>query len=113
MNISLPTAHCSHRARANRGEASTASSQVYISKPTDYPHAPARLLLLLTGGTGLKSTNNQIQADKFATEGFLVVSAGSVQWRPCLTRLQEAEEPTGSFLDIFKVKAVETAKAFL
>lgn len=46
---------------------------VYISKPSDYPHAPSKLLLLLTGGTGIHSTNNQIQADKYAAEGFLVV----------------------------------------
>jgi poly(3-hydroxybutyrate) depolymerase len=48
-------------------------TKVYISKPNDYPHAPSKLLLLLTGGTGIKSTNNQLQADKYASEGFLVV----------------------------------------
>ena len=47
--------------------------QVYIAKPADYPHSPSKLLLLLTGGTGLKSINNQLQADKYASEGFLVV----------------------------------------
>ena len=46
---------------------------MYISKPADYPHAPSRLLLLLTGGTGIRSTNNQIQADKFASAGYLVL----------------------------------------
>ncbi|KAL0255005.1 hypothetical protein SLS55_009530 [Diplodia seriata] len=46
---------------------------VYIAKPSDYPHSPSKLLLLLTGGTGIKSTNNQLQADKYAKEGFLVV----------------------------------------
>ena len=51
----------------------TNSSQVYIAKPADYPHSPSKLLLLLTPGTGLKSTNNQLQADKYASEGFLVV----------------------------------------
>jgi dienelactone hydrolase len=45
----------------------------YIAKPADYPHSPCKLLLLLTGGTGLHSKNNQIQADKYAEEGFLVV----------------------------------------
>jgi dienelactone hydrolase len=45
---------------------------VYITRPADYPHSPSKLLLLLTGGTGL-STNNKLQADKFAAEGFLVV----------------------------------------
>lgn len=47
--------------------------KVYVAKPSDYPHSPSKLLLLLTGGTGLKSTNNQLQADKYASEGFLVV----------------------------------------
>jgi dienelactone hydrolase len=46
---------------------------VYVAKPADYPHAPSKLLLLLTGGTGMQSTNNQLQADKFASEGFLVI----------------------------------------
>lgn len=48
-------------------------SQVYIAKPPDYPHSPSKLLLMLTGGTGVKSANNQLQADKYASEGFLVV----------------------------------------
>ena len=46
---------------------------VYITKPADYPHQPSKVLLLLTGGTGMHSTNNKLQADKFASEGFLVV----------------------------------------
>ena len=46
---------------------------VYITKPADYPSSPSKLLLLLTGGTGVHSTNNQLQADKYASEGFLVV----------------------------------------
>jgi dienelactone hydrolase len=48
-------------------------TKVYITKPSDYPHAPSKLLLFLTGGTGLQSKNNQLQADKYAAEGFLVV----------------------------------------
>ncbi|KAK3064443.1 hypothetical protein LTR53_018494, partial [Teratosphaeriaceae sp. CCFEE 6253] len=36
---------------------------VYVSKPKDYPHQSGKLLLLLTGGTGVHSTNNQLQAD--------------------------------------------------
>ena len=46
---------------------------VYITKPADYPHSPSKLLLLLTGGTGIHSTNNQLQADRYAAEGWLVV----------------------------------------
>ena len=88
--------------------------QVYISKPSDYPHAPAQLLLLLTGGTGLKSTNNQIQADKFASEGFVVVMPDLFDGdaAPNSTAIPE-EEATGSILDTFKIKAVETAKSFM
>lgn len=90
---------------------------VYVSKPSEYPHVPAKLLLLLTGGTGLKSTNNQIQADKFASEGFVVVMPDLFEGdaAPNSTTIQE-EEGNGaslSFLDQFKVKAAETAKSFL
>lgn len=47
--------------------------QVYISKPSDYPHSPSKLLLMLSSGKGIHSPNNQLQADKYAGEGFLVV----------------------------------------
>jgi dienelactone hydrolase len=91
--------------------------QVYISKPADYPHTPSRLLLLLTGGTGLRSINNQIQADRFATEGYVVVMPDLFGGDPApnSTAAAEvaAEASTGSFLDTFKIKAVETAKSFL
>lgn len=33
----------------------------------------ARLVLLLTGGTGIMAKTNQIQADHFAQEGYFVV----------------------------------------
>ena len=49
------------------------SFKVYISKPRDYPHSPSKLLLFLSSATGIHSTNNQLQADKYAAEGFLVV----------------------------------------
>lgn len=97
------------------------SLQVYISKPSDYPHAPARLLLLLTGGTGMLSTNNQIQADMYANEGFVVVMpdlfGGDVA--PNAATIAEAQEDEGgdsgssSLLDIFKIKAAETVKSFM
>ena len=50
-----------------------ALAKVYITKPGDYPHFPSKLLLLLSSGTGIHSVNNQLQADKYASEGFLVV----------------------------------------
>lgn len=91
--------------------------QVYISKPSDYPHAPARLLLLLTGGTGVKSANNQIQADRFASEGFVVVMPdlfdGDIAPNSTAPEAEAVSESTGSFLDHFKIKAVETAKSFM
>lgn len=99
--------------------------QVYVSKPSDYPHAPARLLLLLTGGTGLKSTNNQIQADRFASEGFVVVmpdlfdgdaapnATTTIDPDQVSASDQEGGAAAPSFLDNFKIKAAETAKSFL
>ncbi|KAK7922968.1 Hydrolase tropI [Apiospora marii] len=86
----------------------------YISKPASYPTSPAKLLLLLTGGTGLQSANNQIQSDKFADEGFVVVMPDLFGGDPApnSAALPEAEAST-SFLDSFKLKAVETAKSFM
>lgn len=85
--------------------------QTYISKPADYPHAPARLLLLLTGGTGIKSVNNQIQADKFASEGFLVLMpdmfGGDTTPGTAIT------DNSTSLLEQVKLKAVEMAKSFV
>ncbi|KIH93082.1 dienelactone hydrolase family protein [Sporothrix brasiliensis 5110] len=93
----------------------------YVVKPSGYPHAPARLLLLLTGGTGLPSTNNQIQADLYADEGFVVVMpdlfGGDVAPNSAAVeeevRSQESTAAGGSFLDLFKTKAAETVKSFM
>ncbi|KEY68954.1 hypothetical protein S7711_04619 [Stachybotrys chartarum IBT 7711] len=83
---------------------------VYISKPPDYPHAPSRLLLLLTGGTGIKSINNQIQADKYAAAGFLVLMpdmfGGDTAPGPAIT------DDSTSLLERVKIKAVEVTKSF-
>ncbi|KAF7532629.1 hypothetical protein G7Z17_g13612 [Cylindrodendrum hubeiense] len=85
---------------------------VYISKPVDYPHAPSRLLLLLTGGTGIKSTNNQIQADKYAAEGFLVLMPDMFGGDSAPAGTAIADDST-SFLEQLKIKAVEVTKSFL
>lgn len=87
----------------------------YISKPGDYPHAPSKLLLLLTGGTGIRSTNNQIQADRFASEGFLVIMPDMFSGDPApggaAASIPEAEE-SPSLLEQVKLKAVEVTKSF-
>ncbi|KAL7948870.1 Alpha/Beta hydrolase protein [Trichoderma barbatum] len=87
---------------------------VYISKPTDYPHTPSRLLLLLTGGTGIKSTNNQIQADMYASEGFLVLMPDMFggETAPGGKDTYFADNST-SLLEQVKLKAVEFAKSFM
>ena len=85
---------------------------VYISKPADYPHAPAKLLLLLTGGTGFKSANNQIQADRFATEGFVVVMPDMFEG-DAFPSSASAPEDGLTLLDQIKLKAAEAAKSFM
>ncbi|EFY90066.1 dienelactone hydrolase family protein [Metarhizium acridum CQMa 102] len=85
--------------------------QVYISKPADYPHAPSKLLLLLTGGTGIKSVNNQIQADKFASEGYLVLmpdlfAGDSVPLSTAIT------DDSSSIIEQVKLQAVGVVKSF-
>lgn len=84
----------------------------YISKPSEYPHAPARLLLFLTGATGIQSTNNQIQADRFAAEGFVVVMPDLFNG-DSFTNTTAAPEENLSLLDQIKLKAVEAAKSFM
>ncbi|KAI0535425.1 Alpha/Beta hydrolase protein [Xylaria digitata] len=88
---------------------------VYLTKPDSYPSNPSKLLLLLTGGTGLKSTNNQIQADKFASEGYVVVMPDLFDGDPApnSAAVPESETLVTSFLETFKLKAAETAKSFL
>ncbi|GFP56101.1 hydrolase tropI [Trichoderma asperellum] len=87
---------------------------VYISKPADYPHTPTRLLLFLTGGTGIKSVNNQIQADKYAAEGFLVLMPDMFggETAPGGKEAYVADNSV-SLLEQVKLKAVEIAKSFL
>ncbi|KAJ6788686.1 hypothetical protein PWT90_07146 [Aphanocladium album] len=85
---------------------------VYISKLADYPHAPARLLLLLTGGTGIKSVNNQIQADRFAAEGFLVLMP-DIFGGDAAPGAVAITDDTSSWLEQIKLKAAEVTKSFV
>ena len=85
---------------------------VYISKPADYPHSPSKLLLLLTGGTGVKSTNNQLQADMYAGQGFVVVMPDQFSGDPASTTTTAVEEDP-SLIEQVKLRAAETLKSFL
>ncbi|EXJ95516.1 hypothetical protein A1O1_00638 [Capronia coronata CBS 617.96] len=86
---------------------------VYVSKPGDYPNSPAKLLLLLTPGTGVHSANNQIQADIFASKGFVVVMPDQFKGdaAPNSKTIPAEEHPT--ILEQVKLRAAETAKSFL
>jgi dienelactone hydrolase len=88
--------------------------ECYITKPSDYPHSPSKLLLLLTGGTGIKSTNNQLQADKYAAEGYLVVMPDQFDNDPAPNSVNMAEvtEKT-SWLEAAKLRLAEGSKSFL
>lgn len=87
---------------------------VYISKPGDYPNSPAKLLLLLTAGTGVHSTNNQVQADMFAAEGFVVIMPDQFKGDPAPnSKAIPAEQEGHGILEQFKLRAAETAKSFL
>ncbi len=90
----------------------------YISKPADYPSTPARLLLLLTGGTGINSINNQLQADRFASEGFLVCMPDQFGGDAAPDSTNKvtspvSEEPKSpSIIEQVKMRVAETAKSF-
>ncbi|EMC96020.1 hypothetical protein BAUCODRAFT_34785 [Baudoinia panamericana UAMH 10762] len=85
----------------------------YITKPADYPHSPARLLLLLTGGTGVHSTNNQLQADKYASEGYVVVMPDQFggDAAPTTTTSVAADE-NPSLIEQVKLGMATVAKSF-
>jgi dienelactone hydrolase len=96
--------------------------ETYISKPADYPSTPAKLLLLLTNGTGIHSLNNQLQADTFATHGFLVVMPDQFGGDTAPNSTNKATSPTEetaspSIIERVKLSAVnmvgETAKSFM
>ena len=91
---------------------------VYISKPADYPNTPAKLLLLLTAGTGVHSINNQIQADLFAQEGFVVIMPDQFNGDPApnsnkATLSSPTEPQSPGILERIKIGAAETAKSFM
>ncbi len=85
----------------------------YISKPADYPHAPSKLLLYLSSGTGLHSENSQIQADHYAREGYLVVLPDMFNNDPIPGSATYEEEKDPSFIEQIKMRLADTSKAFL
>src|SRR6187402_2901717 len=67
---------------------------------------------MLTGATGLHSTNNQIQADKFAKEGFLVVMPDMFNNDPLPGTATYSEEKDPSYLEQLKMTLVDATKSF-
>ncbi|KAF1942554.1 alpha/beta-hydrolase [Clathrospora elynae] len=88
--------------------------ECYVTKPTDYPHSPSKLLLMLTGGTGVKSTNNQLQADKYAAEGYLVVMPDQFDNDPAPNSVDMTEiSQEVSWLESVKLRTAEGIKSFM
>ncbi|KAF2158047.1 hypothetical protein K461DRAFT_290303 [Myriangium duriaei CBS 260.36] len=115
----------------SKGEISTLGGiETYVSTPSSYPSEPAKLLLLLSPGTGIHSLNNQLQADLWAEKGFVVVMPDQFGGDPApkldavnpdstdLTKEQQPSEsdetpaPAVGFLDRLKLGFLETAKSF-
>ncbi|KAL9593322.1 MAG: hypothetical protein Q9179_005952 [Wetmoreana sp. 5 TL-2023] len=92
------------------------SMGVYITKPSDYPHLPSKLLLFLSSGTGIHSKNNQLQADKYASEGFVVVMPDQFAGDPApntTTDPNAAPEGNPSMIEKVKMGLADTAKSFM
>ncbi|KAI4113153.1 MAG: hypothetical protein LQ345_005804 [Seirophora villosa] len=90
--------------------------KVYISKPSDYPHQPSKLLLFLSSGTGIHSKNNQLQADKYASEGFVVVAPDQFAGDALSNNTTDPNatpEANPSMIEKVKMGFADTAKAFM
>ncbi|KAL9028560.1 MAG: hypothetical protein Q9196_003093 [Gyalolechia fulgens] len=97
-------------------ESDAQESVVYITKPSGYPHLPSKLLLFLSNGTGIHSKNNQLQADKYASEGFVVVmpdqfAGDSLQ--NTVTEPTAAPDANPSVIEKVKMGFADTAKSFM
>ncbi|KAL8692425.1 MAG: hypothetical protein Q9218_002546 [Villophora microphyllina] len=93
-----------------------ADVDVYITKPSDYPHSPSKLLLFLSSGTGIHSKNNQLQADRYASEGFVVVMPDQFAGDPApntATDPNAASEENPSIIEKVKMGFADTAKSFM
>lgn len=111
-----------------KGEISSINGiSCYISKPSEYPSSPSKLLLLLSSGTGIESQNNQLQADMYADRGYVVVMPDQFAGDPApgaaatITpsssgnndSIPQSPSSAPSLLERFKLGAAETAKSFL
>ncbi|KAL9122365.1 MAG: hypothetical protein Q9187_001082 [Circinaria calcarea] len=92
-----------------------ADVDVYITKPSDYPHSPSKLLLFLSSGTGIHSINNQLQADQYASEGFLVVMPDQFGGDPAPNsgNPNAVQEAHPSVIEQVKLVATETVQSFM
>ncbi|MCJ1352715.1 MAG: hypothetical protein MMC33_002699 [Icmadophila ericetorum] len=93
-----------------------ADIDVYITKPSDYPHSPSKLLLFLSSGTGIHSTNNQLQADHYASEGFLVVMPDQFGGDPAPNSSDPSNvlpDMASSVIEQVKLRAAETVQSFM
>ena len=105
----------SHGNTEPTGEMTTINKiECYISKPSSYPHSPSKLLFFLTGGQGIHSTNNQLQADAYAARGFLVVMPDQFGGDAApLGKTAPVSEVEPSIIERVKMGAAETAKSFM
>ncbi|KAF4549030.1 Hypothetical protein D9617_24g017440 [Elsinoe fawcettii] len=105
-----------------QGELTTLSGiSTYISRPQFYPSQPAKLLLLLSPGTGINSPNNQLQADAWAAKGYVVIMPDQFDNDPA-PKIDTGDLPPDggepgaaanpSFIERLKLGFVETAKSF-
>lgn len=88
-------------------------AKVYVSKPNDYPHQSSKLLLFLTGGTGLLSKNNQLQADKYASKGFLVIMPDMFDGDQAPNSSTTIEDMNLTIIEQVKLRAADVAKSFM
>ncbi|CUS11633.1 unnamed protein product [Tuber aestivum] len=96
-----------------------ADVDVYVSKPMDAVSGTPRLVLMLTGGTGVMAKTNQIQADCFAQEGYFVVmpdlEAEDVHLGDSAPNAAAvtAHTENADLLETIKFKAAEGIKGFI
>lgn len=89
--------------------------EAYVSKPANYE--TAKLLLFLSNAVGIYGVHNQVQADHFAKEGFMVVMPDLFEGDPApkageVTISKEEADKMG-FVEKFKLATIEGVKGYL